>query len=112
MCGQLACSCACPADADDVPDRAATTRPTTMTTPDRLITPPCPGRTIDRRTRSRVKQKDVRGGGSHTRYALASMADTPNLDVKRTYLEMTAPADLRPARRADPDTRVERVEGS
>jgi GNAT superfamily N-acetyltransferase len=44
----------------------------------------------------------------------AAMADpdSRSLDVKRTYLEMTAPADLRPARRAEADTRVERVEGS
>ncbi|PYQ46334.1 MAG: N-acetyltransferase [Acidobacteria bacterium] len=39
------------------------------------------------------------------------MADTRILEVKRTYLEMTAPSDLRPARSADPAARVERVEG-
>ena len=39
------------------------------------------------------------------------MADSRILEVKRTYLEMTAPADLRPARSADPAARVERVEG-
>jgi GNAT superfamily N-acetyltransferase len=32
-------------------------------------------------------------------------------EVRRTYLEMTAPADLRPARSADPAARVERIEG-
>ena len=40
------------------------------------------------------------------------MADPRSIEVKRTYLEMNAPADLRPARRADGDARVERVEGS
>jgi ribosomal protein S18 acetylase RimI-like enzyme len=39
------------------------------------------------------------------------MADSRIVEVKRTYLEMTAPADLRPARSADPAARVERVEG-
>jgi GNAT superfamily N-acetyltransferase len=38
------------------------------------------------------------------------MADSRILEVKRTYLEMTAPADLRPARSADPAARVERVD--
>lgn len=33
------------------------------------------------------------------------------IEVKRTYLEMAAPADLVPARSADPAARVERVEG-
>lgn len=32
-------------------------------------------------------------------------------EVKRTYLEMTAPADLQPARSKDPAARVERVDG-
>jgi GNAT superfamily N-acetyltransferase len=40
------------------------------------------------------------------------MPDSRNLEVKRTYLEMTAPADLRPARSTDPAARVERIEGS
>jgi ribosomal protein S18 acetylase RimI-like enzyme len=40
------------------------------------------------------------------------MAGSRNVEVKRTYLEMTAPGDLRPARRADGDARVERVEGA
>ena len=40
------------------------------------------------------------------------MADSRSLEVKRTYLEMTAPSDLRPARSTDQDARVERVEGS
>jgi GNAT superfamily N-acetyltransferase len=39
------------------------------------------------------------------------MADSRILEVKRTYLEMTAPADLRPARSADAAARVERVDG-
>jgi GNAT superfamily N-acetyltransferase len=39
------------------------------------------------------------------------MADSRILEVKRTYLEMTAPADLRAGRSADPAARVERVEG-
>ena len=39
------------------------------------------------------------------------MADSGSVEVKRTYLEMKAPADLRPARSADPAARVERVEG-
>jgi ribosomal protein S18 acetylase RimI-like enzyme len=39
------------------------------------------------------------------------MADSRIVEVKRTYLEMTAPADLRPARSADLAARVERVEG-
>ncbi len=39
------------------------------------------------------------------------MADSRILEVKRTYLEMKAPADLRPGRSADPAARVERVEG-
>jgi ribosomal protein S18 acetylase RimI-like enzyme len=38
------------------------------------------------------------------------MADpSGHQEVKRTYLEMTAPAELRPARSADPAARVERV---
>jgi GNAT superfamily N-acetyltransferase len=40
------------------------------------------------------------------------MAQPADVEVKRTYLEMTAPSDLRPARRAEGDVRVERVEGS
>ena len=40
------------------------------------------------------------------------MADPRGIEVKRTYLEMKAPSDLRPARRADGDARVERIEGS
>jgi GNAT superfamily N-acetyltransferase len=40
------------------------------------------------------------------------MAEPADVEVKRTYLEMTAVSDLRPARRADPSARVERVEGS
>jgi GNAT superfamily N-acetyltransferase len=32
-------------------------------------------------------------------------------EVKRTYLEMSAPSDLRPARSPDPAARVERVDG-
>ena len=40
------------------------------------------------------------------------MADSRSIEVKRTYLEMKAPSDLRPARRTDADARVERVEGS
>jgi GNAT superfamily N-acetyltransferase len=32
-------------------------------------------------------------------------------EVRRTYLEMTAPSDLRPARSGDPAVRVERIEG-
>ena len=39
------------------------------------------------------------------------MADSRIVEVKRTYLEMTAPADLRPARSADGAASVERVEG-
>jgi GNAT superfamily N-acetyltransferase len=39
------------------------------------------------------------------------MADSRIVEVKRTYLEMTAPADLRPARSVDPDARLERIEG-
>ena len=35
----------------------------------------------------------------------------PATEVRRTYLEMTAPTDLRPARSADPAARVERIEG-
>jgi ribosomal protein S18 acetylase RimI-like enzyme len=31
-------------------------------------------------------------------------------EVRRTYLEMTAPTDLRPARSADPAARVERIQ--
>jgi GNAT superfamily N-acetyltransferase len=38
------------------------------------------------------------------------MTTTPQ-EVKRTYLEMTSPADLRASRSADPAARVERVEG-
>jgi len=38
------------------------------------------------------------------------MAAPPSLEVKRTYLEMKAPADLRPARSAESGLRVERVE--
>ena len=40
------------------------------------------------------------------------MADRADVEVKRTYLEMTAASDLRPAPRTDPSARVERVEGS
>jgi GNAT superfamily N-acetyltransferase len=40
------------------------------------------------------------------------MAEPADVEVKRTYLEMTAASDLRPAPRADPSARVERVEGS
>jgi GNAT superfamily N-acetyltransferase len=32
-------------------------------------------------------------------------------EVRRTYLEMTAPTDLRPARSLDQDARVDRIEG-
>jgi GNAT superfamily N-acetyltransferase len=39
------------------------------------------------------------------------MAGSRGVEVKRTYLEMTAHADLRPARSPDPAARVERVEG-
>jgi len=35
----------------------------------------------------------------------------PGQEVLRTYLEMTSPADMRPARSADPHARVEKVEG-
>jgi GNAT superfamily N-acetyltransferase len=40
------------------------------------------------------------------------MADSRSLVVKRTYLEMKAPSELRPARSTDLRARVERVEGS
>jgi GNAT superfamily N-acetyltransferase len=40
------------------------------------------------------------------------MAEPTDVEVKRTYLEMTAPSDLRPARSTDPDARIERVQGS
>jgi ribosomal protein S18 acetylase RimI-like enzyme len=39
------------------------------------------------------------------------MAGPASLEVRRTYLEMTAPADLRTARSADAAARVERIEG-
>jgi GNAT superfamily N-acetyltransferase len=40
------------------------------------------------------------------------MADPRSIEVKRTYLEMKAPSDLKPARTANAEARVERVEGS
>ena len=40
------------------------------------------------------------------------MAEPADVEVKRTYLEMTAASDLRPARCADPSAVVVRVEGS
>ena len=39
------------------------------------------------------------------------MADSCSIEVKRTYLEMKAPSELRPARSKDGDARIERVEG-
>ena len=39
------------------------------------------------------------------------MTGPASSEVRRTYLEMTAPADLRPARSADAAARVERIEG-
>ena len=39
------------------------------------------------------------------------MADSRSIEVKRTYLEMKAPSDLKPALAANADARIERVEG-
>ncbi len=40
------------------------------------------------------------------------MPDSRGLEVRRTYLEMKAPSDLRPARSAGGEARVERIEGA
>jgi ribosomal protein S18 acetylase RimI-like enzyme len=42
---------------------------------------------------------------------LMPMAESRSMEVKRTYLEMTAPSDLHPARSPDGGARVERVDG-